>query len=241
MHTSFELVYTIVDGLIVIDIAYLVSKRDQVLQVFPTYEIMGWYISGRELGDYLQNPQKTMLKYNESPLLLLVDCEPSSVVRDLPAFIYETSVHIGDERTLFTKIPYRIESEESERISVDHITHLQSTGMEDSSSLVKQLGGMHDAVWMLQQRIKVIQAYLEGARRGDHPVDLNLLRHVKALCNKLPAIDSDKFNESFLTSYQDSLLIAYLGMLTKGCNAMNEVVDKYNVLNERSRGRRYPM
>jgi COP9 signalosome complex subunit 6 len=100
---------------------------------------------------------------------------------------------------------------------------------------------MRDAVWMLQQRVKIIKTYLAAVNRGEHPRDLNLLRAIKSLCNKLPAMDSEKFNEAFQTSYQDSLLISYLGMLTKGCNAMNEVAEKFQVINERSRRRPFFM
>ena len=54
------------------------------------------------------------MEYNESPLLLLVNCEPTAETRDLPVYVYETVLQIIDEMpvTSFAKIPYRIESEE---------------------------------------------------------------------------------------------------------------------------------
>lgn len=74
IHTSFELVYDVVDGDIVIgclsfeggggevayltDPKYLNQKKDQFLQVFPTYEILGWYTSGSNLVDRDQIPHK---------------------------------------------------------------------------------------------------------------------------------------------------------------------------------------
>eukprot|EP00906_Rhabdomonas_costata_P011520 RCo016419 len=234
IHTSFELVYTIAAGQIQIDKAFLAKKLKQFGLVFPLYEIMGWYISGSTLGEHVQAPHKTIMEYNESPLLLLVNCEPTALIRDLPAFMFETVFHIVDETpvTSFAKIPYRIESEESERISVDHITHLQPGVTGESSTLVKQLSGMKDAVWMLQQRVKVIRSYLEAVQRGEHPRNLSLLRSIKSLCNKLPAMDSEKFTAAYQTGHQDALLISYLGLLTKGCHAMSEVVDKFSVITE---------
>ena len=57
-------------------------------------------------------------------------------------------------------------SVQSERISVDHITHLESSTAGDVSSLVKQLGGLKDAVYMLQQRVKLIATYLTKVKQG---------------------------------------------------------------------------
>jgi|UniRef100_A0A7S4G725 COP9 signalosome complex subunit 6 len=239
IHTSFELVYDNLDGAIVIDTKYLIQKRDQFSQVFPTYEILGWYTSGTALSERDQLPHKAIMEYNESPLLLLVNCEPTAETRDLPVYVYETVLQIIDEMpvTSFAKIPYRIESEESERISVDHITHLESSTAGDVSSLVKQLGGLKDAVYMLQQRVKLIATYLTKVKQGEHPRDHALLRMILSLCHKLPAMDSEKFNLSYQNEYHDTLLISYLGTLTKGCNVLNELVDKFNFATERSRRR----
>lgn len=239
IHTSFEMVYDNVDGAIVIDTKYLNQKRDQFLQVFPSYEILGWYTSGASLTERDQLPHKAIMEYNESPLLLLVNCEPTPDTRDLPVYVYETVLHIVDEMpvTSFAKVAYRIESEESERISVDHITHLESSTAGDMSSLIKQLGGMKDAVYMLQQRIKLIALYLTKVKEGAHPRDHALLRMVLSLCHKLPAMDSTKFNVAYQNEYHDTLLISYLGVLTKGCNVLNELVDNFNFATERSRRR----
>jgi COP9 signalosome complex subunit 6 len=239
IHTSFEVVYDFVEGAVVIDPKYLIQKRDQFLQVFPMYEILGWYTSGSSLSDRDQIPHKAIMEYTESPLLLLVNCEPNTETRDLPVYIYETVFHIVDDApvTSFARVPYRIESEESERISVDHITHLESSSAGETSSLIKHLSGMKDAVLMLQQRIRLITFYLERVQKGDHPRDHVLLRMILSLCHKLPAMDSEKFNLAYQGEYEDTLLISYLGVVTKGCSVLNELVDKSNFAMERSRRR----
>eukprot|EP00668_Euglena_longa_P004421 GGOE01005177.1.p2 GENE.GGOE01005177.1~~GGOE01005177.1.p2 ORF type:complete len:307 (-),score=43.22 GGOE01005177.1:198-1118(-) len=239
IHTSFELVYEVVDGDIVIDPKYLNQKKDQFLQVFPTYEILGWYTSGTNIVDHDQIPHKVIMEYNESPLLLLVNCEMASEMRDLPVYVYETVLHIVEDLPVmaFARIPYRIESEESERISVDTITHLESTRAGDISSLIKHLGGMKDAVSMLQQRINLIALYLTKVKEGQHAMDHALLRMILSLCHKLPTMDSEKFHLAYQTEYNDTLLISHIGMLTKGCNVLSELVDKFNFATERTRRR----
>lgn len=54
------------------------------------------------------------MEYNESPLLLLVNCEMASEMRDLPVYVYETVLHIVEDLPVmaFARVPYRIESEE---------------------------------------------------------------------------------------------------------------------------------
>ncbi|KAK4851754.1 hypothetical protein QYF36_018089 [Acer negundo] len=78
----------------------------------------------------------------------------------------------------------------------------------------------------------------------------SLLRQVSSLLRRLPAIESEKFQDDFLMEYNDTLLIAYLAMFTNCArfllhsrfdiemysfsfalfldNTMNELVDKFN-------------
>lgn len=68
------------------------------------------------------------MEYNESPLLLLVNCEMASEMRDLPVYVYETVLHIVEDLPVmaFARVPYRIESEEvclCVMLGVFHLIH----------------------------------------------------------------------------------------------------------------------
>ncbi|KAF5948952.1 hypothetical protein HYC85_014909 [Camellia sinensis] len=68
---------------------------------------------------------------------------------------------------------------------------------------------------------------------GDIPCENSLLRQVSSLLRRLPAIESEKFQDDFLMEYNDTLLISYLAMFTNCSSTMNELVDKFNTAYDR--------
>ncbi|KAM3209816.1 hypothetical protein ACQJBY_064082 [Aegilops geniculata] len=98
--------------------------------------------------------------------------------------------------------------------------------------------GIHSAIKMLNSRVRVIQQYLGAMQKGDIPLDNSLLRQVSSLVRRLPAMESEKFQDDFLTEYNDTLLMTYLAMFTNCSSTMNELVEKFNTTYERSPARR---
>jgi len=124
-----------------------------VSQVFKNYDLLGWYSTGSECkpkdieihnqvgtAKPLQNCELTkiyqFIAFNESPLYLLLDPVASKInTRGLPLTLYESELRIiNDEPTmLFSKVQYKIETGEAERIAVDHVAHVTPTGGEAGS------------------------------------------------------------------------------------------------------------
>ncbi|MBA0878040.1 hypothetical protein Goshw_029998 [Gossypium schwendimanii] len=100
-------------------------------------------------------------------------------------------------------------------------------------SVAAQLSGIHSAIKMLNSRIRVLHQYLVGMQKGDTPCESSLLRQVSSLLRRLPAIESEKFQDDFLMEYNDTLLITYLAMFTNCSSTMNELVDKFNTTYDR--------
>ncbi|MBA0786741.1 hypothetical protein Gotri_025603 [Gossypium trilobum] len=100
-------------------------------------------------------------------------------------------------------------------------------------SVAAQLTGIHSAIKMLNSRIRVLHQYLVGMQKGDIPCESSLLRQVSSLLRRLPAIESEKFQDDFLMEYNDTLLITYLAMFTNCSSTMNELVDKFNTTYDR--------
>jgi len=128
---------------------------------------------------------------------------------------------------------------EAERISVDHVAHLKpSDGGSAATQLAAHLTGIHSAIKMLNSRVRVIHQYLVAMQKGDIPVDNSLLRQVSSLVRRLPAMESQKFQDDFLMEYNDTLLMTYLAMFTNCSSTMNELVEKINTSYERPATRR---
>lgn len=239
---SFELVYDVIDGAIVVDAGYLRSKHEQFKKVFPLYDFLGWYSTGNQVLKSDIEVHKQFLEINESPIYLLLDSVAaySAATRDLPVMIFESELHVIEDKPtmLFVKVPYRIQTGEAERIGVDYVAKVTPAGGSEDSQLTSHLLGLHNAIKMLNIRVKILHQFLDATKRGAIPFDHNILRQIYGLCNLLPAIDTQSFKEDFLKEYNDVLLVTYLAGITRGTSAINELVDKFNTAFERQGRRR---
>ena len=61
----------------------------------------------------------------------------------------------------------------------------------------EHLQAQHSAIKMLYGRIKTILEYVKAVRSGDIPMNHEILRDCKSLCQRLPVLDSAQFQEDF--------------------------------------------
>ncbi|KAF2075473.1 hypothetical protein CYY_003209 [Polysphondylium violaceum] len=239
---SFEAVYTTVDNTIVLDLDYLKKKQEQFKKVFPTYELLGLYTTGHQVTSEDILLHKQIIELNESPLYLMLDTAAvlSEATKDLPIVIYESELHIVNDSptTLFVKTNYKIQTGEAERIGVNHIAKVTPSGSE-GSGLSTHLYSMHNAITMMNMRVKVLSQYLTSVKEKKVPFEHAVLRQIASLCNQLPAINTEEFNQSYLQEYNDVLLVTYLASITKTSSLLNETIDKYLISHERQ-GKRRP-
>ena len=223
--------------------ANLKARLEQYKKTFPNYEMIGWYstVQGApgtkeplQPGDLAIH--QTLCDQCESSALLYLTLDPvlalAGNARELPITIFESEVHVVNEvpTMQFSVVPYKIDSVDGERIAVDHIAHILPTGEGNSgSAFSQQLGTQYTAMSMLAERIDVITRYLDAVAQGTVPGDHEILRHIKSLCDRLPALDTAKFQEESLKDSNNTMLVAYLGAITKGTGMVNDVVDKYNL------------
>lgn len=240
IFSSFELVYTLESGKIEIDKQYFKDKSEQFKKVFSKYDFLGWYSTGDKVLGSDVEIHKQITEFNESPLYLLLDPIAATKSKDLPITIYESELHIVDDipKIAFVGVAYKIETGEAERIAVDHIAHV-TAATTAGSMLTTHLQGMGNAIKMLTLRITVLMNYLEGTKKGQVTVDHSLLRHIGALCDQLPAIDTQQFKGDFISEYNDALLVTYLASITKGASQVNDLVDKFNLISDRHSRRRF--
>ena len=124
-------------------------------------------------------------------------------------------------------------------IAVDHVAHILPSGDSNSgSALTQHLGTQHTAITMLTERIEIVRSYLQLVADGTVPADHEILREIKSLCAKLPAIDTPRYHDEFMQDYNNTLLVSYLGCITKGMGSINELIDKYNSAFDRGHSRR---
>jgi len=234
VSTSFAILLTKEN---VVDNEYLSTKIEQFKKVFEDYELLGWYSTSSNIQSYDMDVHQQIMKFNESPLYLILD--PLSILsRELPLTLLEAGIKIENDAPVlrFAKVTYKIETTDAERIAVDHVAKTNSG--EEGSKLTTHLYNMFNAIKMLNIRVKLIIAFLEQQKSGQIPVDYSLLRRINSLTNLLPTIDGDSFTQEFLNEYNDTLLSTYLSSITKASDALNELIDKFNVTYDRNTRRR---
>lgn len=233
---SFELQVDVMDGTTVINRDYYEQKESQFKQVFPDLDFLGWYGIGevptaRDIGLH-----KQVCEINESPVFLLLN--PQNRQSRLPLTMYESVVDLvdGEATLLFSSVSFSLETEEAERIGLDHMARLSSTtSNNDATTSVASdhLRVQFNAVKMLRDRVRIIRDYVLDAKRGNVQWDSDILREAHSLSTRLPLVNSDQFKDEFYNQCNEVALMAYLGSLTKGTNTMNQFVSKFVTLYER--------
>ena len=134
---------------------------------------------------------------------------------------------------LFVELSYTLATEEAERIGVDHIARVSTAEQGANSSVTKHLAAQHSAIKMLHSRVMVILQYVKAMQQGNVAHNHDILREIHSLCHRLPVLSSPRFTQEFYNQCNDIGLLAYLGTITKGCNTINQFLNKFNVLYER--------
>eukprot|EP00035_Acanthoeca_spectabilis_P022252 m.442781 g.442781 ORF g.442781 m.442781 type:complete len:342 (+) comp18854_c0_seq1:61-1086(+) len=259
LFNSFEMVPEVTEaGGIQFELDFLRDKLLQFKEVFPKLDLMGWYCTGAEItsqhveihnqmlslhdNSVFKDNESKQLSISEAPLLLMLDPTPRAQARELPIKIVEHHLEIvgSVQKTSFVTLGYTLASEEAERIGVDHIAKVSGAGGKDESSEVSlYMDTQRGAVVMLLQRIAVIRNYLRDVRDGKLEKNNELLRQLATLCSRLPitADGSSAGGSSFLENANDAMLVSYLAMVTKGCAAISEVLEKFPMVHDKA-GRR---
>ncbi|XP_063044958.1 COP9 signalosome complex subunit 6-like isoform X2 [Engraulis encrasicolus] len=229
---SFELLSQTVDDQVHIDKEYYYTKEEQFKQVFKDMEFLGWYTTGGPPDQSDIHIHKQVCEIIESPLFLKLN--PMTKHSDLPVSVYESVIDIisGEATMLFAQLTYTLATEEAERIGVDHVARMTATGTGENST-AEHLVAQHSAIKMLHSRVRVILDYVRAVEAGEVPRNGEILRDAKALCHRLPVLNTLKFKTDFYDQCNDVGLMAYLGTITKSCNSMNQFINKFNVLYDR--------
>ncbi|GAB4821425.1 hypothetical protein N2152v2_008471 [Parachlorella kessleri] len=238
ISNSFEIKYDQGPEGLVINDSFLQKKMEQYKQVFPALDVVGWYSTGAETDlDTDMALHKRIMEINEAPVYLRLDTAISPAAKDLPVFLHESELHVLDDvpTTIFVQAKYTVETSEAERIGVDQVAKILPTGAASGANqLTAHLTSMHSAIKMLVSRIALLHQMLVKMQSGELPFDHGLVRQVAGLVQRLPAVDSLQFSQDYLTEYNEALLTIMLSSVTQGSNAVNELVEKYNLAYDRT-------
>ncbi|KAL3161406.1 hypothetical protein ABBQ32_010296 [Trebouxia sp. C0010 RCD-2024] len=244
VSNSFEFVYEATPTGLVINEGLLAKKTEQYKQVFPKLDIVGWYATGEEIQDDDMAIHRKVMELNESPVFLLFHTQQSIVRKDLPVSLYESELHVMEDRPSFhfVQAKFTVETSEAERIGVNQVAKVHATGNPTGTDqLAAHLTAIQSALKMLSGRIGILYQHIQHMQNGQVPHDHALLRQASSLLRSLPAMESKQFKQEYIMEYSDAMLSLMMSTVTKGLYNVNEVVDKFNMAYDRLGRRRTPM
>jgi len=228
---SFELLFSCIGDDVIIDRDYYTTKEEQFKQVFSEMDFLGWYTTGETPNERDIRVHKQLCEINECPVLMKLDPRPKNTDQ-LPVSMYESVIDLvsGEATMLFVPLTYTLATEEAERIGVDHVARMCSNDQVESSLVAEHLVAQHSAIKMLHSRVKLVLRYVQAVESGELKGNHEVLRAACSLGHRLPVLDTPKFRADFYNQCNDFGLMTYLGIITKGCNDINQFVNKFNVL-----------
>jgi len=186
--TSFELVYERSADGISVKSELLKEREQQMKEVYPDYDILGWYTTAPNLTADDKKIHRDLCELVENQLVAVtVDCMDIDKKdhKDLPITVFEPEVCRiivaprttlrfiqavvveGRQMLAFRPVRYRVETLEPERIAVDAVARMASAGDDSvSSQMIAHLQSMKSAIKMLNSRITVLLNFLERTNNG---------------------------------------------------------------------------
>ena len=98
---------------------------------------------------------------------------------------------------LFIELEYNIETEEAERIGVDHIAKYSTGNTTIQSAVAENLNAQYSAINLLNNRINVMYEYVRCLKQNKLCKNNEILREIRSMCHRLPIIKSEKFYKQY--------------------------------------------
>lgn len=104
--------------------------------MFPDHEFLGWYSTGDAPLNADIYTHQTLTKYNENPLYFVLNNQISADAKDLPISAHVIEVRFIDNHPIseFIRIPFKVFTNEAERITIDHIAADMSSSSDRAES-----------------------------------------------------------------------------------------------------------
>jgi COP9 signalosome complex subunit 6 len=200
---------------------YNISCLSSDREVYPDLDVVGWYATVSVLDSYLANIHAELASTIAKTTCYLVVLDPNvgSDAKELPLMVYELS-----ENNTFAKVPFKIESDDAERVTLEHCASITQEVEESGSQVGTSFTRTIKALESLEERVGLIKMYLEDVKENKVQPDQALLREIRGLCNRLPAVNSETFRDDYMLELNDSMLITYLATLTKSSATSRAVV-----------------
>lgn len=249
LHNSFELLVEGEGEGRALELEFFQHRLAQYLEVFPSYEFLGWYSTGKTPhdGDKALHKKIQEVTANENPFALLLDTEAmerdkANQSEELPVKVYDSVTQISDGVSVihWSEVPYVIDTLEAERISVNHVVKSATAATAGhSSDFTQHTSGLSNSVTMLSKRLKELLEYMQEVKAGRAPKNHEVLRQMLSICQALKASHPDALQKQFCDELNDANLVVMLSSLTKTCAHTSDLLDKFQLAHDKKHRQRH--
>ncbi|ODQ65097.1 hypothetical protein NADFUDRAFT_66207 [Nadsonia fulvescens var. elongata DSM 6958] len=209
----------------------LAARLSQFQTSFPEYELTGFfYLSDQQNLDLNSEAlafYNQLLPFNSSPLIMIMNSNliTTDGTKELPLKIYEP-YNVGGSKK-FKQVAYRIETGEAERIAVDGIMKESSVqGTNDSDELVSLLTLQSNALRMFNDRLVIVNNYINDVCTDKVKPDFRILNQIDALVSKVSLGASTLLSDAKKVQELDILVSTILSAISKGTHIVMDLESK---------------
>ena len=201
IFSAFEFVNNSLDEKkIDLDIKYIDTRRDSATQLFPKFDIVGFF-STNKTSQPNENDKQILNAMNYfgviNPVYLVLSTSDIEKQKELPVstFWYDKSIE------KFTEVRHIIEGWESERICLETVT--KNTDVEnEENGLVKNIQTTQNALAVLKETLLLIKKNMEKFKN-----DPNFMKLVEDLIINYPSIEKSDYQTLMKNKQKEILLL----------------------------------
>jgi hypothetical protein len=196
IYSAFEFYNTKSDG-VEMDLAYIDERRKMTEQLFPNYELLGYFTTNDSTNfELIYELVNTMDFFGVvSPICLVLSTNLEGV-DELPIMCYEI------DKTSHKKLDHILEGGESERICLDSVT--KSTDFQtNESAMIQNMQTLNNASDVLKANLKIIREAVKNEKFKSDPYFILLLNE---LIHNYPNSNCEDLNK-FLKEKEIELMV----------------------------------
>jgi hypothetical protein len=177
IYTAFEFVNLSADDnqMTNFDISYIEDRRKLTEQLYPNYEIVGFFSTNTTLVP--EKNDEEVIKLMEyfgviTPVYLMLGTDLANV-EELPVATYK----IEKTSKSFTKVEHVLEGNESERVCLETVTRSGDV-INNESAIVQNMETIKNAIGVLKSNLKTIKNSLNNPAFLNDPHYISLLNEI---------------------------------------------------------------
>ena len=182
--------------------------------------------------------QLFMKEFNESPILFILNPTPVPSSKQLPISLFEAVLQKSNDgfTHTFVEIPFKLETGQVEKISIDQVTKVASIS-STSSILENQNKALTTSIVTFQDKLDYVIHVLKLMKDGTISYDYELIRKASKIINQLPDTEFgqdiskpkvDEFNESFNANLNECYLMSYVATMIKTSKEITDLSRMYH-------------